>query len=262
MSNESQDSQPKPPPNQFGSDIYQADHDNIELALRFLFGLFVIGGDEAARRLQEMQQKLNENPSQWSDENPDGEPSLHRQFWHMGVGLFLRGHRRVRKELRRGIDRTLGVADRISSTSAEWRSSYLPKSVREALEARLDQWQKEANALIKVGELEEQKARAFAKGALAELVTEIMDELAQNPDLQEFVQDLVSQQGVGMATSAVDNARSVTVTADDAAEGLLRWLLRRAPRRELPPSPVEGQPQTMYAPKVRIEGRIDDNGEI
>ena len=60
----------------------------------------------------------------------------------------------------------------------------------------------------------------------------------------------------------VDNARSVALTADDAAEKLLRWLLRRKPRRDLPPSPVEGQPQTMYAPKVKVEGkRSDDDGE-
>jgi hypothetical protein len=62
-----------------------------------------------------------------------------------------------------------------------------------------------------------------------------------------------------MATSAVDNARSVAVTADDAAEGLLRWLFRRTPRRELPPSPIEGESQTMYAPKVKIEGEILDD---
>jgi hypothetical protein len=81
-----------------------------------------------------------------------------------------------------------------------------------------------------------------------------MDELSRNPELQEFVETLIGQQGVGMATSVMENARSVTLTADDAAEGLLRWLLRRTPRRELPPSPVEGQPQNMYEPTARVEG--------
>ena len=64
-----------------------------------------------------------------------------------------------------------------------------------------------------------------------------------------------------MATSAVDNARSVALTADDAAEGLLRWLLRRIPRKDLPPSPVEGQPQTMYTPEVKVEGKVSDDDE-
>jgi hypothetical protein len=123
---------------------------------------------------------------------------------------------------------------------------------------RLVQWRSEAAEIIKEGEMEEQKGRALASGALADLITEIMDEVAKNPELQEFVQDVVGQQGVGMATSVVDNARSVTLTADDAAEGLLRWLLRRTPRRELPSSPIEGQPQTMYAPTVKVEGEVTD----
>jgi hypothetical protein len=106
--------------------------------------------------------------------------------------------------------------------------------------------------------MEEHKGRALATGALSELITEIMDEVVKNPELQEFVQDMVGQQGMGMATSVADNARSVTLTADDAAEGLLRWLFRRTPRRELPPSPVEGQPQTMYVPTAKVEGEVPD----
>jgi hypothetical protein len=61
-----------------------------------------------------------------------------------------------------------------------------------------------------------------------------------------------------MASSVMDNTRSVTLTADDGADALLRWLLRRTPRRELPPSPVEGQRQTMYAPTARVEGGAPD----
>jgi hypothetical protein len=56
----------------------------------------------------------------------------------------------------------------------------------------------------------------------------------------------------------VDNSRSVSLTADDAAEGLLRWLLRRTPRRSLPPSPVEGEPQNMYAAQAKVEGGTSD----
>jgi len=239
------------------------DQDSIELGLRFLVGLLAVGGEEAARRLQKMQQKLNEDPSLWRSEPPEKEPSLHRQAWHLGVGLFLWGQRRVRKELRRGLELALGVADQTASASTRRGSRIIPNPIRDELEARLVQWRKQAVELIKMGELEEQKGRALAKAALTELVSEIMDEIAENPEIQEFVQDMVGQQSVGMATSAVDNARSVALTADDAAEGLLRWLFRRKPRQDLPPSPVEGQPQTMYAPKVKVEGeKTDDVGEI
>ena len=89
----------------------------------------------------------------------------------------------------------------------------------------------------------------------------VISAVAENPELLEFVQHLLSQQGRGMASSVVDNTRSVTLTADDAADGLLRRLLRRTPRGELPPSPVEGRPQTMYEPTASAErGRPDVDG--
>ncbi len=238
--------EPQPDPN------YDQDRDSIELALRFLVGLLAIGGDEAARRLQEMQRKLNENPALWNADVSMGDKSMRRQAWHLGIGLIRRGQRRLRIELRRGFELTLGAA------SSQWEGSWLPSRVRGVLEARLVQWRAKAVQIIQEGEMEEHKGRALATGALSELITEIMDEVAQNPELQEFVQDMVGQQGMGMATSVVDNARSVTLTADDAAEGLLRWLFRRTPRRELPPSPVEGQPQTMYAPTAKVESEAPD----
>ena len=142
--------------------------------------------------------------------------------------------------------------------SARWGGSLLTRPVRKPIEARLAQWRAEAALIDIEGELEEQKGRALATGTLAALILEIMDEVAENPEMLDFVQALLGQQGMGMATSVMDNARSVTLTADDAADGLLRWLLRRAPRRELPPSPVEGQPQTMYAPTARVEGGAPD----
>jgi len=263
MIDETQDTKPENQSEQIDFEAqpdqrYDQDRDSIELALRFLVGLLAIGGDEAARRLQDMQQKINEDPTLWNSESPVGNKSIRRQAWHLGVGLIRRGQRRLRRELRRGYELSLGTANRAASSSTQWGSNRLPNPVRDALGARLVQWRAKAAQIIQEGEMEEQKGRALATGALSELITEIMDEVVKNPELQEFVQDIVGQQGIGMATSVADNARSVTLTADDAAEGLLRWLLRRIPRQELPPSPVEGQPQTMYTPTAKVEGDVPD----
>ena len=181
--------------------------DSVDLALRFLVGLLALGGDEAAWRLQDMQDRL---------------------------------------------------ADRFASASNRWGAGRLSQPIRRPIAAQLGQWRKEAARIVREGELEEQQGRALATGALGSLALEVMDEIAENPEMHEFVQDLIGQQGVGMVTSVMDNARSVTLTADDAGEALLRWLLRRKPRRDLPPSPVEGQPQTMYVPTARVEGEAPD----
>lgn len=234
------------------------DRDSIDLALRFLVGLLSLGGDEAARRLQDMQRQLDENPTLWGSQTPVGHRTFRRRAWHLGVGLMRRGQRRLRRGIRQSYDLSLRAMDRVSSTSDAWGAGRLTRPVRKPIEARLVQWRREASLIQAEGELEDQKGRALALGTLAALISEIMDEVAKNPELLAFVQDLLSQQGVGMATSVVDNARSVTLTADDAAEGLLRWLLRRTPRRALPPSPVEGQLQTMYEPTARVEGGAPD----
>ena len=230
------------------------DADSIDLALRFLVGLLALGGDEAARRLQEMQRKLDADPTLWSVQVPAGQKSLRRQAWHLGVGLANRGQKGLRRGIRQGYDLSLRALDRIVSTAGGRGVGSLTRPVRKPLAARLAQWRTEAALIEKEGELEELQGRALATGMLAALILELMDEIAQNPELLDFIQDLLSYQGRGMATSVVDNTRSVTLTADDAVDGLLRWLLRRTPRRELPPSPVEGQPQKMYEPTARVEG--------
>jgi hypothetical protein len=263
MSDSKLEIEPDSLPEQIDPDIPKIQPpDSIELGLRFLVGLLSIGTQEAARRLSEMQRKMDENPSLWQIEQPLEEKTLRRQVWYLGVGLIQRSQKKLQRDLRRGFKRFMGAADQASQESARLVGGRLPGPVRNAFEDRLVQWRIKANQLIEEGELETQKGRVLATGAITELIAEIMDELAENPDLQEFVQDLVGQQGVGMATSAVDNVRSVALTADDAAEGLVRWLFRRTPRRELPPSPVVGKSQTMYAPKVKIEGeKLDDKSE-
>jgi hypothetical protein len=70
---------------------------------------------------------------------------------------------------------------------------------------------------------------------------------------------LVGQKSVGLATVLADNTRTLTATADDVADGTLRKLLRRMPRQELPPSPLEGKSQTMYSARAFAQGGEADD---
>ena len=234
------------------------DRDSIDLALRFLVGLLAIGGEEAARRLQEMQKKLDADPVLWGAQTRSGPKSLRRQAWHLGVGLARRGQRRLRRHIHSSYDRSRRVINRVSSAPDRWGAGFVTCPVHRPIRERVLQWRQQAALIEREGEMEEQMGRALATGTLGDLILEIMDEIAANPQLLEFVQDLLSQQGRGMATVVMDNTRSVALTADDAADALLRRLLKRKPRRELPPSPVEGQRQTMYEPTVRVDEGAPD----
>jgi hypothetical protein len=57
-----------------------------------------------------------------------------------------------------------------------------------------------------------------------------MDQLGQAPQLQ----DLVKKQSAGLGQDVLDEVRERTVTGDQAAEKLVRTILRRAPRETLP----------------------------
>lgn len=236
------------------------DRDSIDLALRFLVGFLSLSGDEAARRLLEEQRRLDRDPRLWESETPAGTKPLRRKAWHLGIGLMRRGQKRARRSLRSGYDISRRAAGQVSSMANRWGVSTVTSPVRKPAAALLERWRAEADRIIREGEVEELQGKVLATGTLGTLTKEVMDEIAENPDMHELVQDLIGQQGVGMATSIMDNARSVTLTADEGGEALVRWLLRRAPRRELPPSPVQGQRQTMYEPTARVEQEVADAG--
>jgi hypothetical protein len=68
-----------------------------------------------------------------------------------------------------------------------------------------------------------------------------------------MIAEIIGQKSKGFATVMADNTRTLTATADELTDALLRRLLRRTPRRELPPSPIEGKPQTMYKSEMLAE---------
>ena len=127
MSDEFKDKHPAPRPAKDGSDPTQ-NPDAVELSLRFLVGLLSIGGDEVARRLQDMHGQLEDDPSLWDPERSPADKSLSLRAWYLGVGLIKRGQKRLRSSLTRGFEFVLGAADRAAP------STRLPSPLGDALE--------------------------------------------------------------------------------------------------------------------------------
>ncbi|NIV29921.1 MAG: hypothetical protein GWN58_10580 [Anaerolineae bacterium] len=92
------------------------------------------------------------------------------------------------------------------------------------------------------------------------IIDQVVDLVAENPELDRLLAELVSQKSVGYATVMADNTRTLTATADDITDAVLRKLLRRKPHLELPPSPLEGKPQTMYSSETLVEEMNRDDG--
>ena len=109
------------------------------------------------------------------------------------------------------------------------------------------------------GRLEEQKSRLLASQSLLGITDDVMDYVASSPELTGYITDLIGGQGAGLAGVVADNAREMTASGDDTAERLVRRILRRKARQDLPPSPIAGQPQTMYEPQPQEPGADDDD---
>ncbi|MBP6016496.1 MAG: hypothetical protein KA586_07225 [Candidatus Promineofilum sp.] len=90
--------------------------------------------------------------------------------------------------------------------------------------------QQRINDWIELGRTQEPGARRIARKTYKELVDELIGNLAENRELA----DLVQKKSVGLASEAVDEFRSRTVSADAMAENIVRRILRRPPRSELP----------------------------
>ncbi len=88
---------------------------------------------------------------------------------------------------------------------------------------------------VELGRQQEPTSRKMARLAYLRIVDEFIDHLAENEELAELVQE----QSVSLAAEAVDSMRSRTVSADTLAERVVRRMLRRPPRDELPPPSEE-----------------------
>jgi dihydroneopterin aldolase len=89
-----------------------------------------------------------------------------------------------------------------------------------------------------------------AGAALTERVDKAIDYLTANEEVQELVQS----QSAGLIDEVIEEARERTVSADNFLEAVVRSVLRRPPRWELPEPPQEVKQQAEHTAR-QIHGR-------
>jgi hypothetical protein len=232
--------------------------ENLQLLSRFLLGALLMGGGAFTGIMRDVQREIEAQPQLLAQDAEVEDESLRDLLRYLSIGLFVRGQKKavglVQGGFRLSMDATrwvIGGADRASNR-------WFARPVRRALAPRARRLEREAELVIEEGRLEEQKAKLLTAETIDELVDQVVDALATSPELTDMVIELVGQQGAGMASVAGDNARSLSAIADDLSERLVRRLLRRKPRQNLPPSPMVGVPQTMYSAEEVTKG-IDEH---
>jgi hypothetical protein len=237
----------------------EPDAGDLEILSRFLTGILIVGGDELLQRLRFLQQDLETDPELvWQGEVTDDE-SMTTLLRYLAIGLLGRGQRRVGQGVRSGLSISLGATGWVLNRLNRMTDNRLTRPVRRPIEARLRSWGREADLVVREGKLEEQKGRWLAGQTVGEIIDDVLDFMSESPELDQFVRELIGQQSVGLAGAVRDNARQMSVVTDNVAEGVVRKLLRRTPRQALPPSPLEGKPQTMYEPETIVQETHDDD---
>jgi hypothetical protein len=229
----------------------------LELATRLLVGLLSSGSGELLRRLDELQDEVLADPGV-TPRDVITQPTSNRDaLRYLTIALLLRGQRRVTNSVRSGA--RSGRA--LSMSAVRWTVRTLDRltdnpvgrPVRRPIARRARRWEQQLAQLIQEGEIEEETSKVLASESIGLIIDQVVDLVAENPELDRLLAELVSQKSVGYATVMADNTRTLTATADDITDALLRKLLRRKPLRELPPSILEGKPQTMYRSGTLVE---------
>ena len=232
----------------------------LELATRLVVGLLSSGSGELLRRLDELQDEVLADPRVVSRDAATQPISNSDALRYLTVALLLRGQRQVTNSVRSGRELSMGAVRWTVRTLGRLTDNPVGRPVRRPIARRARRWEQQLAQLIQEGEIEEETSKVLASESVGLLIDQIVEFVAENPELDRLLAELVSQKSVGYATVMADNTRTLTATADDITDALLRKLLRRKPRLELPPSPLEGKPQTMYSSETLVEEVNRDDG--
>jgi hypothetical protein len=232
--------------------------ERMQLISRFLLGIGLLGGEQFLRILRDMQRDIDATPALTEVTLIPGTHTSSEIMRYLGIGLFVRGQKRIARGIRWGVQTSLSTAGRALNRLNRAADNQLTRPVRRPLESQAESLAKQLRPIIEEGRFEERNARLLAGETVSEIIDEVLDFVANNPDLQDFITDLIGQQSGSLAGVVGDNARQVAVVGDNLSERIVRGLFRRKPRRDMPPSPFLGQPQTMYQLEMEeLQGEDD-----
>ncbi|NTU62574.1 MAG: hypothetical protein HGB05_04040 [Chloroflexi bacterium] len=229
--------------------------DALRSTTRVLVGLALFGGDELLKILQMSERDfdaLPPDPEELAERirtSPTGQhiPDDIRQAL-IGLAFELQDQVRIQTpRLLAAADQIIsevtrpaqGVFSRIPIIGSLSRSLGLPYDTLQKRGAdRLQHW-------IAIGQREEARSRVLADQTLTQIVNDVIGYLADKPEVQK----LITGQTTGLAGEVLSEVRESTVSGDSFLEGIVRSVLRKAPRAELPPPSTEIRQSAVKVPE-------------
>jgi len=193
--------------------------------LRLLVGGALVGTRELRLRLERWQQSIPDFSSTQAVAPRTASPSDALRYTLMGMMFETESRLRRRfSTMRRRLARASHEAS-LFYTNVMSDMRYTPLN---PLRARFEEMVYRATMTMDRwadrGRMEEQQSRDMAQEAVVSVIDELLDYMARNPEVRE----LIEQQGLSMAETAVDEVRERTASADMWIERIARGLLHRS----------------------------------
>ena len=235
--------------------VPSAPFDALRSTTRLLVGLALIGGDELLKRVEMLEHNLNTtppDPDQMADQiraTPTGQ-YIPDDVRHALIGAAFD----VQDQIRTGVPRLLSMSDEVITSvtrPVDNLLNHLPiigslnKSIGQQVDGLQRRGEKRLQRWITIGQREEARSRVLADQTANQIVDDFIDYLGDKPEIQE----LIAGQTTGLAGEVLTEVRERTVSGDSFLEGIVRSLLRKAPRAELPPPSTEIRQSAVKVPE-------------
>lgn len=214
--------------------------DALRSLTRLLVGGAIEGTSQLTARLQRYEEALRQEAAEMAAEGYEREPIEEDELVRLRyalVGLVFDAQETFWRNVSlwaRAADRSVRVSGRVAQPVT---NSFVFNPLRRRYENLIKRGEDRLARWTTHGRVEEQPSRELARRTYNEVIDEFIDRLADNPQLQA----VITKQSIGVASDMRDEVRERTVTADNLVEGLVRRILRRTPRGELPEPPPEVQ---------------------
>jgi hypothetical protein len=217
---------------------------------RLLIGTIGLGLEELSERLDKWEESTED--SDYSNQNEQELPgnalrkfAIHREniksdrfdenFQYALIGLLIDSQDRLEASSRR----LQPISNTINRFTRPFINTFsrlpLISPLRTGYSTLIEKGEDELNRLILLGRLEYEKSHQIAEIAIDDTFDEAVDYLATNQEIQELIQS----QGVGLAGEVVEEIRERAVSADNFIDSIIRPLMKRKSRSEIPPPQFE-----------------------
>jgi len=240
-----------------------APFDALRSTTRLLVGLALIGGDELLKRVEMLEHNINTTPPDPDEINEQIRTSPTGQYIpddvrHALIGVAFD----AQDQIRTGVPRLLSMSDEVLTSVTRPVDNFLNhlpivgalnKSIGQQVDGLQRRGEKRLQRWITIGQREEARSRVLADQTANRIVDDFIVYLGDKPE----VQDLIAGQTTGLAGEVLNEVRERTVSGDSFLEGIVRAVLRKAPRAELPPPSTEIRQSAVKVPERPLVAKGD-----